>query len=398
MKEIAIVGAFDRYNYGDLLFPIIIENYIKKYRPELLQEYSLGYYGLISSDLSSVGGKKTDEIRNLIKRFKNSSDENVILISGGEVLPARWYQMYEHLSRNSLIHYIKKVIRKTIGKEILEAYVRRRLGVEGKFPWIFIKEDVGINSKIFYNTVGGSNISNFSSIELAYVKSNLRKIDYFSVRDNLTMSNFEDISPIMAPDSAIIMSTFFTEEVLKELINPKVKEYVEENSFICFQTNLTSSVGKEKIIASQLKRISQKSNLRILLLPIGFASGHDNQIALQKILTYINPFADLMVDLNIYDIMYLIAKSQFFAGTSLHGNITASSYAVPHIGLGKKIYKLDSFTKTWDIEDYEGNVEFEELYDTFIKYSKIPKMELETKRDYLITKSLQNFNQMFDKI
>jgi hypothetical protein len=28
-KNIAIVGAFDRYNYGDLLFPIIIELYLK---------------------------------------------------------------------------------------------------------------------------------------------------------------------------------------------------------------------------------------------------------------------------------------------------------------------------------------------------------------------------------
>lgn len=58
MKSINIIGAFDRYNYGDLLFPIIIEEYIKKYNCELIKKYKLEYYALVQSDLSKVGGKR----------------------------------------------------------------------------------------------------------------------------------------------------------------------------------------------------------------------------------------------------------------------------------------------------------------------------------------------------
>ena len=56
-----------------------------------------------------------------------------------------------------------------------------------------------------------------------------------------------------------------------------------------------------------------------------------------------------MMDLaNIYDIMYAISCSGLFIGTSLHGNITAMSYAVPHLGLSN-IPKLDQYLKYWDV-------------------------------------------------
>ena len=58
-KTINIIGAFDRYNYGDLLFPIVIEKYIKENKKDLLEKYDLRYFGLVESDLSSVGNNKS---------------------------------------------------------------------------------------------------------------------------------------------------------------------------------------------------------------------------------------------------------------------------------------------------------------------------------------------------
>jgi hypothetical protein len=55
MRNINIIGAFDRNNYGDLLFPIIIESTLKKKGIEN-QFY---YYALSKTDLSKVGALPT---------------------------------------------------------------------------------------------------------------------------------------------------------------------------------------------------------------------------------------------------------------------------------------------------------------------------------------------------
>lgn len=58
MKKINIIGAFDRNNYGDLLFPIIIEKTLKK--KGIKNEFN--YYALNKTDLSEVGAFPTKRI------------------------------------------------------------------------------------------------------------------------------------------------------------------------------------------------------------------------------------------------------------------------------------------------------------------------------------------------
>ena len=86
-----------------------------------------------------------------------------------------------------------------------------------------------------------------------------------------------------------------------------------------------------------------------LLLPIGFAALHEDNIALKQMQNIYNNFV-LIDKLNIYEIMNLIANSYFFAGTSLHGNITAMSFGIRHIGLNPEIKKLENYLKTWEIK------------------------------------------------
>ena len=99
--------------------------------------------------------------------------------------------------------------------------------------------------------------------------------------------------------------------------------------------------------------------------------------------------------MNIYEVMYFIARSKFFAGTSLHGNITSMSYSVPHIGLNKSITKLDEYLRTWDLELQNHCIDFEELSDEYNKIKDIKKEDLLQKRSELIDLNLENFNKMF---
>ena len=394
-KTINIVGAFDRYNYGDLLFPIVIEKYLKKYKKDFIKDYEIDFYGLVESNLSSVGGKKTKPLSNL---YKNIERNSIVIVAGGDVIPARISSMDIDLSSNNIETISKKVIRKLIGLEKFEKKSMKKFELNSKFPWVIEKDNFKEKVFVTYNAIGASTLSKLSNTyEQRVIKENVINSDYVSVRDNKSLENLRGSNPHLYPDSATIMSEFFTLDVLEESISENVKNIVEnaENGYICIQSNLCSIKGKEKVLAREIEEICKKNKLKLVLLPIGFAANHDDNIALNRLKKHLKMDCIHNESLTIYEVMYLIAKSKFFAGTSLHGNITSMSYGVPHIGLNKSITKLDEYLRTWDLKEQNHCIDFEDLSKEYEIIKKIDKDYLEIKRKELINLSRENFNNMF---
>lgn len=394
-KTINIIGAFDRYNYGDLLFPIVIEKYIKENKKDLLEKYDLRYFGLVESDLSSVGGKKTQALKNLYN--EELTENSMVIVAGGDVLPARISSMDVDLSTSNLSMICKKVIIKAINRRNFEKISMRKFDLNTRFPWIVEKDNFKNNIFIAYNAVGGSTLDKLPKFEVDEIKRNMSKSDYISVRDSKSLDNVKELNSKMYPDSATIMSHFFDINTLENKISKEVRKFVKDasNKYICIQSNLCSIRGKEQILVREIEKIHRETELEILLLPIGIAANHDDNIALNRLKKYFNVKVNHIEKLNIYDIMYLIANSRFFAGTSLHGNITAMSYVVPHIGLNREISKLDNYLKTWDLEEQNHCIDFEELYNEFNIVSKISEGKLKDKRDELINLTIRNFEEIF---
>lgn len=67
-KIIVIYGAFDRYNYGDNMMPIIFELFINKYHPDFKNKYTISFASLTKSDLSKYKAIKTVAIKTLINK------------------------------------------------------------------------------------------------------------------------------------------------------------------------------------------------------------------------------------------------------------------------------------------------------------------------------------------
>lgn len=397
-KTINILGAFDRYNYGDLLFPIIIEEYLKKYKENFREKYQLEYYGLIDSDLSSVGGKKTKSIKRLYK--DNISSGSAVIVSGGEVIGAKNTNLYLHLCRNYPEFFLKsytiKIARRLLGEKIINSFSRKYFGIISDYPWIIQKDHFINDIHIIYNTVGGRiPKSNFD-----HLQNQLSDASYISVRENDVLSNLNIQKAHLFPDSATVMSEFFPLNELKNLINPRVRKFVVENpNYICIQTNLSIFKKNKKEFLEQINKIKSNSkDIKILLLPLGYATNHDDRIALRMIKEKIPHLVELLDDISIYDMMYAIGNCIFFAGTSLHGNITAMSYSIPHIGLSKDRPKLESYLSTWDIEEQNHCIEISEIYDYYIKLSQINKGVLEVKRNELVNSVLDNFQKLFSTI
>ena len=397
-NTINIIGAFDRYNYGDLLFPIVIDEYLKENRKDLLEKYDLRYFGLVESNLSSVGGKKTQALKNLYN--EDLSKDSMIIVSGGDVLPARISSMDVDLSSSNLSMLCKKVIIKVINRRNFEKISMKKFNLNTRFPWIVEKDNFKNNVFVAYNAVGGATLNELPKFEVDEIKRNMSKSNYISVRDSKSLDNVKELNSKLYPDSATIMSHFFDINFLADKISNEVKKFVnsKDNKYICIQSNLCSIRGKEEVLVRELEKIHNEEGLEILLLPIGIAANHDDNIALNRLKKYFNIKVNHIEKLNIYDIMYLIANSRFFAGTSLHGNITAMSYAIPHIGLNREISKLDNYLKTWDLEEQNHCIDFEELYNEFKIISKISQKNLEDKKNQLINLTVKNFEEMFKRL
>lgn len=393
-KTINIIGAFDRYNYGDLLFPIVIDEYIRKYKKAISGKYKLEYYALAYSDLSSIGGKTTKPLSEL---YKNGVEKgSYLIVSGGDVLPARIGNMDIDLcqSFNEMIY--KKIARKILGIKNFEKKSKKRFNIDSSFPWVVDEKSFNGHLKVFYNAVGGSTINKLPEEDRLFIKEAMKNSSYISVRDNETRANIKELEATIYPDSATIMSEFFSFEILEEKINEEVKAFIgNNNKYIIIQTNNASlKNGKDQELIEEINKIGKRLGVKILLLPIGFAANHDDNIAIRKITKGLTIDYTHIENLNIYEVMYLIGRSMFFAGTSLHGNITAMSYGVPHIGLNREIKKLDMYLKTWDLEEQNGCIDFNELDNRIDKLIKLDRKKLLVKRKELI----ENVEENFEKI
>ncbi|WP_028296519.1 polysaccharide pyruvyl transferase family protein [Olivibacter sitiensis] len=391
MKEILIIGAFDRYNYGDLLFPIIIEQQLKSYGDDI----TFNYYGIVKSDLSALGGKPTESIQDFYQRCDDiAAGKASVIVAGGEAVAVTWNSLLVALNKYFRLtrryqHHINRIIdlNKT-AKAILKGRT--------DFPFVFNSNDFKAVDHVLLNSLGGSEIDPALFTKEKILKQKLQQVDYFAVRDKTTRQNLGNagINTLLFPDSAILMSKFFPREVLAKRVSPEVRDFVADHAqnYVFFQTNRNHAKGQESLIANELNALQQQHAVKICLCPIGRALNHDDHEALESIRPLLKEDAAYFGDSHIWDVMYLIANATSYIGTSLHGAITAMSFAVPYVGL--RVKKLDSYLKTWGVEALNHVVNLNEIASQYAKAIAVSKSELQRTLDIQIRESERSFDRM----
>lgn len=390
MNKILIIGAFDRFNYGDLLFPIIIEQQLKTYSSAL----DIEYFGIVESDLSSLGGKPTKSIQQFYESCENGTQRANIIVAGGESIAVTWHSLLVALNKKYKIirryqHHFEKFID-------LNKFAKNILKGQTELPFVFNSDDFKSVDHVIFNSLGGSEIPDSIFKKVKGLRKKLQQVDYFSVRDKVTKRNMDqlDIPTKLFPDSAILMSKFYPNKVLETLVSADVKSYVEKNvgNYVFFQINRNHAKNQEEQIASQLNAIYKQTQTEICLCPIGKASNHNDDEALQKILPYLENTGHFFEEVNVWDIMYLIANSKCYIGTSLHGAITAMSYAIPYVGVN--VTKLNSYLNTWGIEGINKIVKIDSLSEQFNIAINISKEKLVQSRDIQFQEIEKSFEYM----
>ncbi|WP_375058512.1 polysaccharide pyruvyl transferase family protein [Zobellella sp. DQSA1] len=342
-----VIGPFDRYNYGDLLFSLIIKNKLD----------SIGadseYYGLIHSDLSRYGAVKTLPISSF---YKNTVDGDKVIIAGGESLCTSWADLYSYV--NGFFDFI-------YGNRFSK-YLDRRVGIfsyaarllcrgRSKYPFAFSSEEISSTVSIRFNAVGGAALARWSDNKRKKFVDNISKSEVIGVRDHVTYtsikSSFSELNVELVPDSAILMDQVFHHELEHRDVS---RQYNLPPEYIFFQ------VGNEKytdldVIYAELKKLSELTGCMILLCAIGHALGHEDV----KPLSYLyerakkesrDDFYLISDTLNVFELMSVIKNSSLYIGTSLHGVITSMSFGVPHVALNKSIEKVAVYLKDWGVE------------------------------------------------
>lgn len=392
-RKAALLGAFDRFNYGDLLFPIVTQNELARHSPAT----ETAIHALVESDLSRYGALKTQSLKALY-RPGVLHDGDAVIFAGGGTIGVDWNYMHANLlgrSGNLALYYLKRIG----GTAVAEHFSRACFGAGAPFPWVAGPGDFPAGVRVAYNAVGGSEFANLAPDVQKRTLERLAQAAYLSVRDAETQRLFSPVSQQVAvelsPDSAVLMSEQFPLDWLKTRASASLLETLEGAPYVCFQSNVNYARQHAERIVAALEAIYEQYGLRALLLPIGRYVGLDDKLALDGILSQLRTPASIVSDeANLWEIMLVIACARLFLGTSLHGNVTSQSFAVPHLGLSDLPCKLDYYLESWDLPEQSRCVRLEDACAQVGIALAVPAVLRQQKRVELIARTHENFAKL----
>lgn len=340
MNVLYVLSPSDRMNYGDLLFSHIIKHYFSSHFSKTI------FCSTKGANLSRYGAIKTCSYKTLFKA--SASANNYLIVSGGDCLFINWPMIISFIDKPS--SFIEAISHK-LNINIYDKYITVRYGIKTKYPFTIGKNELSNFKGVLYNSLGGSFIESCPNIvKTQDNKKILSNVDYLSTRDynanQILVAN--GLKSHCVPDSAILLSEIFKEDLIKLKVSPNNKSLLSERH-IFFQINFRLLGDNVDFYAKLIDIISEAFSISVILCPIGTAPGHSDDKALKLIKRASSSSRiHLISSPTIWDIMHLINSASLYIGTSLHGAITALSYKTPLIGFGAK--KLIEYMRYWHPE------------------------------------------------
>ncbi len=377
MKKILAVGAFERDNFGDLLFLRVLRDFMQNKDVEITPA------SIIFSDMRNVNGEIVYPYDLMLRLYK----WDVVWVVGGEVggvditgailmdavdIKGQHYGLLDQKDRevydtllgiprgNNLSAYLPNI----------HSYSKNR------------------NTMMIINSVGLSNSRIGTEMSKKEVATLSRSV--VSVRENMSAKFCEEnnIPHTLSPDVVSAISYF----------HPFKGERTQK-PYIVVQVN-HDLLSKTKLVnfTRNLNKISEYLNAEIVLLRAGVTFSHDDDTLYKNI---ISQFASLKPRHKIkqYEkrdpllIAELIAGAKLCIATSLHCRVVSRSYDTPHISLSNA--KVTNYAMTWMDDDYPYDVSIDFLMEAIIKIKE--KIDDPVKNESLRKKALENIERLYSK-
>lgn len=305
MKKIAILGTFDVDNYGDCLFPDVIRFGLDN----LNLDFEIDCFSPTNkvSSLCSFQNLKSipkDSFNN--EEYFALASYDVVALTGGDTI---WSGNYSGTYAN-------------LGLDGFSAGMRL---------WATPLLATSSQTK---SVILGAGVGVLSNSSLSFLKENIFRYDYFSVRDSLSSNKLGDL-PNVSPDIAFSLSKTMPVERLQKIAN--LDGYNLPEKFLVFQMSITYDHYDLNEVLDEVIKISKQEDCKIVLLPLCiFLGDNKNLKRAQKIL--LNKGTDsILVEVDSsLKMLRILAEADGYIGTSLHGGITSYAYGSKTIVLATK--------------------------------------------------------------
>lgn len=353
MNDILTVGAYDRDNFGDILFYILIS--------KILPEIRFIPGGFSTTSKNAVFNENVLPYPALM----NVNKWRKVLVVGGEVggvtiRDANRMLMDEAFERTYM----------SVSKEIENLYNKSMCFEPSYVTAAYIPNSISANSEFILLSSGLSSLENLPLKVMTDAIESLKRYKRIWVRDKSShiFCNNHKIISVLQPDLVHSISKIYKKKSKQKIEKSYIafqmsKEYIEKNS-----------VGE---IIDSISKIIKLTNKKIILFAAGTAPYHDSIALYEEIKKGVD---DKRLTLNKerdpLSIVRLIANSDAVVGTSLHVRIVAISYNIPRISLDIK--KVSQYCGYWD-ENFPFNINIKDVSD-YLGAIKITKESREKSR------------------
>lgn len=353
---ILLIGAFDRHNFGDLLFPHVAGR--------LFGGDNLLYAGVAERDLRPAGGFKTRALSRLARELDGRPLN--IVHAGGEVLCCDAWQAAVMVQPSE---QLQALLQRPEGDgEERAMWTRKVLGLSARAPYMASRQLFPGAEKIIYTAVGGVGLDACDVTFRAEVVSKLKEADYISVRDRQTRAHLREhgITPRLVPDPAVMVAELFGEPIRQAAQSGEVATIQAAFPKGYLAVQYSADYGDDKTLremAAQLDAWGAASGQGVVLFRAGAAPWHDDLGCYRRLAGFMRSTrVHIFASLNLWEICAVIARSAAFCGSSLHGRIIAMAFGLPRLNLRHpdarcRTGKQESYAETWELPGLHTTVD-----------------------------------------
>ncbi|WP_417070084.1 polysaccharide pyruvyl transferase family protein [Niveibacterium terrae] len=354
---VLLFGAFDRHNFGDMLFAHVAQ--------ALLPGISLRHAGLADRDLRAQGGHRV----HALSRLAAGERDALLIHVGGEILSCDAWRAAVMLLPDPGFQSV--VARLDSSPDEKLRWAKSFLGSSALAPYSASRLKYPCLARVVYAGVGGVELGRCPAQLRREVLADLEAAQAIGVRDSLTRAQLEaaGLSARLIPDPVVMIDELFGARIRARSSRPALAAILKNFPEGYLAVQCSADFGDDRTlqaIATGLRRVAARTGLGVVLFRAGAAPWHDDLAVLGRLAGRMPGGGALFESLNIWDICALIAASRGYCGSSLHGRILASAFALPRLSLlhpasGARPGKLAAYLATWEIPGLPTTVTPEHL-------------------------------------
>lgn len=305
-RTFGIIGTFDVDNYGDLLFPIVLERSMQRLLPGARLRLFSSRSGSFCFDDRPIHSLRQLETAGV--------DLDGFIFGGGDIV------RFDRLTGNGKVMF--------------------------NYEDLFINPllcAVQLDRPFVWNAPGVP--FEFTQSQKELVEAVLRLSDLVVVRDEPSRAHLglDEAKCGVVPDTGFLVSQVFPKPSLDGIFEAVRERCALPPDYVAAHLSpATAQLSDAAEAAEELEALAERAELPIVLLPLGPV--HGEVAFLNGVAAACRARFHVTPPLHPLETAALIARARAFVGTSLHGNITAFAYEVPATAVNTRdLAKLKRF-------------------------------------------------------